>query len=199
MLLDRLKNYNIILASQSPRRKELLTAMGVNFTLATPYEVSEVCPDIIPPDDMAVFLSIKKAEYYPYSLGDKDIIITADTLVIVDDKVLGKPKDRDEAIAYIKLLSGKSHRVITGVTLRHKEEYHIFSEETEVTFFELKSEDIIYYVDNYKPYDKAGAYGVQEWIGAIGIDSIDGTYFNIMGLPTALLYQELNNFINKLK
>ncbi len=192
------RGYNIILASQSPRRRELLSAMGIKFTTAEKYDVQEVCPEGTAPEDEALYLSQKKSYAYPFTLEDRDIVITSDTLVLINEVILGKPKNRDGAIKYLTMLSGEKHKVITAVTLRHKETYYTFSEETKVTFAPLSKSDIIYYVDEYKPYDKAGAYAIQEWIGVIGISKIEGTYFNIMGLPTTLLYKELNNFIDNL-
>ncbi len=199
MLLEKLKGYNVILASHSPRRRELLSAMGIEFTLSDGYEVEEVCPEGVEPELQAIFLSKKKSGAYNAPMGDRDIVITADTLVILDDIIMGKPRDRAEAIQYIKLLSGKSHKVITGVTLRYKDTFQTFSETTTVTFAQLSDLEIEYYIDNYKPYDKAGAYAVQEWIGVIGVTEIEGTYFNIMGLPTTTLYKQFLLFLDKIE
>lgn len=199
MLLEKLKKFNIILASQSPRRRELLALMDVKFTVADRYDVEEVCPAAITAEEAAWFISKLKAEKYPFPLADNDLIITADTLVILDNKMYGKPKDREDAINVLKKLSGKTHHVITGVTLKTKGVTQSFSEKTDVTFKSLKEEDIIYYVDNYAPYDKAGAYAVQEWIGAVGVSSVGGSYFNIMGLPTDTLYGQLMLLLNKIK
>ncbi len=199
MLIDRLKNYNVILASQSPRRLDLLRAMGINFSLAPAYEVLEVCPDDIKPEEQAGFLSKKKAAAYPRLIQDNEIVITADTLVIFGDKVLGKPTNRDEAIKYLTLLSGATHKVITGVTIKSASLEHTIEDTTTVTFSELNIQEIEFYVDNLTPLDKAGAYAIQEWIGIIGVEEIVGTYFNIMGLPTNLLYREMAIFLDKLE
>lgn len=199
MLLDNLKEYNVVLASQSPRRRELLALMNIPFTVVEPYDVDETCPPNINTDEAAWYLSRLKALHYPYEIAANDLIITSDTLVILDDKMYGKPKDRQEAINTLKSLSGKTHKVITGVTFKTKALTQSFSETTQVTFKSLKEEDIIFYVDHFSPYDKAGSYAIQEWIGAVGVSSINGSYFNIMGLPTETLYGQLTLFLNKLK
>lgn len=199
MLIDKLNDFNIILASQSPRRKELLGLMDLKFTVSERFDFEEICPPSITADESAWYISKLKAEKYPTPLADNDLLITADTLVILDNVTYGKPKDRQDAINILKKLSGKTHKVITGVTMKVRGVTQSFSETTEVTFKSLKEEDIIYYVDNYSPYDKAGAYAVQEWIGAIGVSAISGSYFNIMGLPTDTLYGQLLLLLNKLK
>lgn len=199
MLLEKLKDFNIILASQSPRRRELLALMDIEFTVAERYDVDEVCPNAVTVEEAAWFISKLKAEKYPLTLADNDLLITADTLVILDNKMYGKPKDREDAINTLKKLSAKTHQVITGVTLKTRGVTQSFSEKTEVTFKSLKEEDIIYYVDHYAPFDKAGAYAVQEWIGAVGVSSVNGSYFNIMGLPTDTLYGQLVLLLNKIK
>lgn len=199
MLIERLKDFNLILASQSPRRKELLELMDLKFTVSARFDFEEICPPTITADEAAWYISKLKAEKYPAPLADNDLLITADTLVILDNVTYGKPKDRQDAINTLKKLSGKTHKVITGVTMKVKGVTQSFSETTEVTFKSLKEEDIIYYVENYSPYDKAGAYAVQEWIGAIGVSAINGSYFNIMGLPTDTLYSQLLLLLNKLK
>lgn len=199
MLIERLKDFNLILASQSPRRKELLELMDLKFTVSARFDFEEICPPTITADEAAWYISKLKAEKYPAPLADNDLLITADTLVILDNVTYGKPRDRQDAINTLKKLSGKTHKVITGVTMKVKGVTQSFSETTEVTFKSLKEEDIIYYVENYSPYDKAGAYAVQEWIGAIGVSAINGSYFNIMGLPTDTLYSQLLLLLNKLK
>lgn len=199
MLIERLKDFNLILASQSPRRKELLELMDLKFTVSARFDFEEICPPTITADEAAWYISKLKAEKYPAPLADNDLLITADTLVILDNVTYGKPKDRQDAINTLKKLSGKTHKVITGVTMKVKGVTQSFSETTEVTFKSLKEEDIIYYVESYSPYDKAGAYAVQEWIGAIGVSAINGSYFNIMGLPTDTLYSQLLLLLNKLK
>lgn len=198
MLLDKLKEYNIILASQSPRRRELLSMMGLEFTVGESYEFEEVCPSEISASMQPEYLSLQKSINYPTELKNKDLLITSDTLVIQGDKVFGKPRDKREAISYLRQLSGKSHKVISGVTLRTKNQSFSFSDTTEVSFATLTDGDIAYYVSKYQTDDKAGAYAIQEWIGLIGVSSIVGSYFNIMGLPTEALYRELRNFIKKL-
>lgn len=199
MLLDQLKEYNIRLASQSPRRRELLALMNIPFTVVDAYDVDETPPSNINTEEAAWYISRLKAQKYPYEIADNDLIITSDTLVILEDKMYGKPKDRQEAIYYLKSLSGKTHKVITGVTFKTKTQMQSFSETTLVTFKSLKEEDIIYYIDTFSPYDKAGSYAIQEWIGAVGVSNINGSYFNIMGLPTETLYRQLTLFLNKLK
>lgn len=198
MLLDKLKEYNIILASQSPRRRELLSMMGLEFTVGESYKFEEVCPSEISASMQPEYLSLQKSINYPTELKNKDLLITSDTLVIQGDKVFGKPRDKREAISYLRQLSGKSHKVISGVTLRTKNQSFSFSDTTEVSFATLTDGDIAYYVSKYQTDDKAGAYAIQEWIGLIGVSSIVGSYFNIMGLPTEALYRELRNFIKKL-
>ena len=164
-MLDNLKKYNIVLASKSPRRQELLKGIGVDFTILTK-EVDESYPSRLPSIDVAPFLSLKKAKAFEDAeLPDNYMVITADTVVIVENEILGKPKDRDEAIRMINLLSGKVHKVVTGVTVHTKDKTRTFSVTSKVTFEKLDNQEVEYYVDNYKPYDKAGAYGVQEWIG----------------------------------
>lgn len=199
MLLHDLESFNIILASASPRRKELLEMMDLKFTLAERYDVNEVYPSSISKEDAPWYISKLKSESYPLPLGNNDILITADTLVVIGEKSYGKPKDRNEAILMLSHLSGNTHKVITGVTLKNPKFKQSFSDVTEVTFRALRQDEIEYYVDTFKPYDKAGAYAVQEWIGLIGVDCIKGSYFNIMGLPTDSLFRQLSLFISKLK
>lgn len=188
-------NIEIILASGSPRRRELMEGMGIPFRLAAPYAVDEVYPPNLNPYEVPEFLSSKKSFAYPNSLSKREILITADTVVIHNGRVIGKPKDRDEAIATLGMLSGSTHEVVTGVSLRNKLILNHFSDTSTVTFDVLTPEDIIYYIDNYRPFDKAGGYGIQEWIGYIGIERIEGSFYNVMGLPTAKLYRELTKFI----
>ena len=197
MLLEDLKKFNIILASKSPRRKELLSGMGLNFTVADNYDVEEICPEQVLIEESPWYISKLKSESYPLPLSENDIVISADTLVICGNKPFGKPKDRKEAIDMLSFLSGNTHKVITGVTLRSQNNTQAFSEVSEVSFRSLKEDEIEFYVDNYKPYDKAGAYAIQEWIGMVGIDNINGSYYNIMGLPTETLFRQLSLFITK--
>lgn len=192
-MLDNLKKYNIVLASKSPRRQELLKHIGVDFTILTK-DVDESYPSRLAPLEVAPFLSLKKAKAFEDSeLPENFMVITADTVVIAENEILGKPKDRDDAFRMLELLSGKTHKVVTGVTVRTKDFTKTFSVMSKVTFDNLDNQEIEYYVDNYKPYDKAGAYGIQEWIGYIGVSCVEGSYFNVMGLPTSKLYMVLKN------
>lgn len=193
-MLDNLKKYNIVLASKSPRRQELLKGIGVDFTILTK-EVDENYPQRLPAIDVAPFLSLKKAKAFEVAeLPDNYMVITADTVVIVENEILGKPKDRDDAVRMMNLLSGKVHKVVTGVTVHTKEKTKTFSVISKVTFETLDNQEVDYYIDNFKPYDKAGAYGVQEWIGYIGVSNVEGSYYNVMGLPTQRLYKVLKEF-----
>jgi len=189
--------YQIILASNSPRRKELLTALGFNFHIEV-YPVDESFDHDINPQEVAEFLARKKS-YAFRELKRNELIITADTTVVLGDQILGKPMGREEAIHMISQLSGKKHEVISGVCLRTVEQFVSFSEVTSVEFDHLKLTEIEYYVDHYEPYDKAGAYGIQEWIGQIGITSIHGDYYNVVGLPLHQLFRKLNTLINQKK
>ena len=193
-MLDNLKKYNIVLASKSPRRQELLKGIGIEFSILTK-DVDESYPPRLPLADIAPFLSLKKAKAFEdHELPENFMVITADTVVIAENEILGKPKDREDAFRMLKLLPGKTHRVVTGVTVHTKETSKTFSVTSKVTFDELENQEIEYYIDNYKPYDNAGAYGVQEWIGYIGVCGVEGSYFNVMGLPTHKLYKVLKNF-----
>lgn len=185
----------ILLASNSPRRRELLGMIVPEFAIPDAVEVDEVYPPTLRADAVPEYLSRLKAEPYLSKMADGDILITADTVVIVDDEISGKPKDRQEAIEMLGKLSGRSHRVVTGVTISSSDSQESFSEVTEVTFAELEEKEITEYIDRYRPYDKAGAYGIQEYIGAIGIVSIKGCFYNVMGLPTSALYRHLKRFI----
>ncbi len=195
LLHERLKTYRLILASQSPRRRQLLADAGIEFVLAPRFECEEFFPEDMPAAEVAEYLSNLKSEAYPEPLGEKDILLTADTVVIAGGRILGKPADRNEAIEMIEMLSGRDHEVVTGVTLRSAERTKRFSVSTKVRFRTLTPEEIEYYVDTYRPYDKAGSYGIQEWIGYVGIEGIEGSFYNVMGLPVQRLYCELNDFI----
>ena len=195
LLHDKLKEYRLILASQSPRRRQLLADAGIEFELAPRFECEESFPDDMPADEVAEYLSRLKSEAYPEPLGEKDILLTADTVVIAHSRILGKPADRAEAIAMISMLSGCEHDVVTGVTLRTAAHTHSFSVKSKVRFRALDEEEIAYYVDTYRPFDKAGAYGIQEWIGYVGIESLDGSFYNVMGLPVQRLYCELKEMV----
>lgn len=189
MLNQKLAGKEIILASQSPRRNELLKGLDINFKVVVK-SVEETYPINTPTEKIAEYIAVKKASAFA-DIGDNQIIITADTVVLLNDQALGKPKDKEEAFSMIQSLSGKTHKVITGVCLKTNEKEVPFSVSTKVYFKELSSEEINYYIDKYEPYDKAGSYGIQEWIGYIGIQKIEGSYYNVMGLP---LY-ELNDHL----
>jgi septum formation protein len=184
---------NIILASKSPRRQNLLKELGYDFEIKTK-EIEEVYPPDLKRQEVALYLSELKAEAFIDDLKINDLIITSDTIVCLDEEIIGKPKDKQDALRMLSKLSGNKHEVITAVTLLSKEKRTSFFTETEVYFKELTSTEIEYYVDNYQPYDKAGSYGIQEWIGYIGIQKIVGSYFNVMGLPVHQLYNELIKF-----
>ncbi len=193
-MLENLKKYNIVLASKSPRRQELLKGIGIDFSVITK-DVDESYAPNISVYDVAPFLSIKKAKAFEGDeLPENYMVITADTVVIVDDKILGKPKDAEDAREMLNMISGKKHSVITGVTIRTDDKVKTFSVVSKVSFEVLDQDEIEYYVNNFKPYDKAGAYGIQEWIGYIGVNYVEGSYFNVMGLPTQKLYKMLKTF-----
>lgn len=195
---EQIAKFNLILASQSPRRRELIKGLDIEVTIAESYEVDETVDGTIEPSEVPKVLSEKKSKEYPFELLTNDVLITSDTVVWVDGMVLGKPIDRANAIEMLQTLSAKEHKVVTAVTLRNGEIFYTFSQTTKVKFKEITLEDIEYYVDKYEPYDKAGAYAIQQWIGYVAIESIEGSFYNVMGLPVCSLYQELDNFINKL-
>ncbi len=186
-----MKSYQIILASQSPRRRELLAGLGLDFTATVVSGVDETYPDNLPSAAVPEYIAQKKAT--GYAVKDNELLITADTLVRADTEILGKPKNADEARRMLQLLSGRSHQVTTGVCMKTVSKEVHFSVTTEVTFKRLTNDEIDYYVTRYKPFDKAGAYGIQEWIGYIGVTSLHGSYYNVMGLPVQRIYQELIN------
>ena len=198
LLHEKLQSHRLILASHSPRRQQLLRDAGLSYLLANKYEGEENYPATLPATDVPRFLSKLKSESYPIPLENNDILITADTVVILDDRIIGKPQDRADAIATLQALSGRTHRVITGVTLRSSKQCYSFDSQTDVHFGPLSDEQIEYYIDTYKPFDKAGAYGIQEWIGYVAIQGIDGSFYNVMGLPIQKLYNELDRFIDQL-
>ena len=197
LLHNRLKNYRLILASASPRRRELLADCDLDFVLAEKFECEECYPADLEAEKVAEYLSQLKSNAYPHALGEGDILLTADTVVILGDKILGKPHSAEEAVEMILTLSGATHKVVTGVTLRTPERTVSFSAESLVSFRELDAEEVSYYVEKYRPMDKAGAYGIQEWIGYIGIEGIEGSFYNVMGLPTQRLYQTLKELVCK--
>ncbi len=193
MILEHLNRFTVVLASKSPRRQELLKGMGVKFVTLTK-ETREDYPEM-PFDKVPEYLSRQKSlAFADEELPEDYLLITADTVVIAGNEILGKPKDRADALRMMHVLSGKSHHVVTGVTVRSKDKMETFSANSEVVFAPLDEEEMAYYVDQYKPYDKAGAYGIQEWIGYVGISGLQGSFYNVMGLPTRMLYQTLKNF-----
>lgn len=183
--------HNIILASKSPRRRQLMHDAGFEFTLAENFEVEEVYPENLQAEAVAEYLSNLKADSYPNVLTNNDVLITSDTVVVAEGKVLGKPTDYSDAFRMIRLMSGKMHKVITAVCIRTSTSKISFSDECDVYFDELSDEEISFYINHYNPYDKAGAYGIQEWIGYIGIKRIEGSFFTVMGFPIHQVYQEL--------
>ncbi|WP_291102419.1 MULTISPECIES: Maf-like protein [unclassified Dysgonomonas] len=189
-----LSRYNIILASYSPRRKELLSGLNIPYEVNTLPNIDESYPDNLIGEDIAIYIAKEKANAYLDQLDDNTLLITADTIVLLDGKVYGKPSDDTDAKQMLRDLSGKTHQVITGVSITTKEKQESFGVSSEVRFAKLEDDEIEYYVSNYKPFDKAGAYGVQEWIGYIAVEYISGSYFNIMGLPIQRLYRELKKF-----
>jgi len=193
MLFDRLKNYNIILASKSPRRQYLLKELGLDFKLQTK-DTEESFSNTLKAQEIPLYLCEKKAKAFELDLKDRDLLITADTIVWVEDQVLNKPEDHNDAVRMLKLLSGKKHQVYTGVCLTSKQKTKSFFAVTDVYFKNLSDDEIEYYIKNYNPYDKAGAYGAQEFIGYIAIEKIEGSFFNVMGLPIRELYDELLKF-----
>ena len=193
-MLENLKKYNVILASKSPRRQELLRGMGVDFEVLTK-ETPETFDSTLPAEEVPEFLSLQKSMAFSADELPTDfLLITSDTVVIVDDEILGKPKDRNDAFRMLELLSGKTHHVVTGVTVRSAQKTSSFSVKSEVTFATLNEDEMTYYIDHCKPFDKAGAYGIQEWIGYVGISGLNGSFYNVMGLPTHRLYQVLKSF-----
>lgn len=186
--------YHIILASNSPRRKELLAGIDLPFDIRVIKGIDESYPEELPTKDIAEYISRKKAMAYRETMGQDELVITADTVVILGDEVMGKPKDEQDAKRMLHELSGQTHHVITGVTLTTKERQTSFSVKTDVTFKQLSDEEIDYYVANYHPMDKAGAYGIQEWIGHIGVTGMSGSYFNVMGLPVQRIYEALKRY-----
>ena len=193
-MLSNLKKYHVILASKSPRRQELLRGMGVDFEILTK-ETPENYPSDLPLDEVPKYLSLQKSLAFNNDELPADyLLITSDTVVICEGEILGKPKDREDASRMLELLSGKTHHVVTGVTVRSAEKTTSFAVRSNVTFAELEQDEIDYYIEHCKPYDKAGAYGIQEWIGYVGISGLEGSFYNVMGLPTRKLYQCLNSF-----
>lgn len=192
--LANLDRYEVILASGSPRRRELLAMLDIDFTVDTSHPVDETVPEGMKAEEIPLYLSQLKAAAYPLADDGKKLIITADTVVILDDMVLGKPEDLRGAADMLAMLQNRTQRVVTGVTIRKSTDSVSFSAESEVDFGTLTPEEIAYYVERYSPLDKAGAYGIQEWIGAAAIRGIRGSFYNVMGLPVHRLYSELKKF-----
>ena len=193
-MLSNLKKYHIILASKSPRRQELLRGMGVDFEILTK-ETPEDYPADLPLDEVPKYLSLQKSQAFSDEELPKDyLLITSDTVVICEGEILGKPKDREDAERMLQLLSGKTHHVVTGITVRSAKKTESFAVRSNVTFAQLDDDEIDYYIEQCKPFDKAGAYGIQEWIGYVGISGLEGSFYNVMGLPTRKLYQCLKSF-----
>ena len=193
-MFDNIRKYRIILASNSPRRRELLAGLGIDYEVYTLQGVDESYPSDLPVEQIAEYIAAEKAAAYQKQMAVDELIITADTIVVVDGEVMGKPHDADDARRMLHKLSNRTHQVITGVSITTTEKQRRFSVITDVTFKSLTNEEIDYYITNYRPVDKAGAYGIQEWIGYIGVTGLNGSYFNVMGLPVQRIYTELCNF-----
>lgn len=194
MFLQNLNKYHLILASQSPRRHELLAGLDIEFDVLVKEGIEELVPDGLTREQIPLYLAQLKLSAYDDELKHNSLIITADTIVWLENEALGKPSSAEDAFSMIKRISGQTHTVITGVCLKSINRMVSFTDESDVTFSQLSDEEIWYYVNRYKPYDKAGAYGIQEWIGYIGIENIKGSYYNVMGLPVQRVYAELRTF-----
>ncbi len=197
LLLDKVAGWRLILASHSPRRRQLLSECGFSFVLADKYDVEEIFPADMEPSEVPIHLAGLKSDGYPEPLGERDLLITADTVVILDGQILGKPTDREDALRMVGSLSGRTHRVVTGVVIRTARQRVTFSAQTEVRFRRLRPEEVEYYVDNFRPLDKAGAYGIQEWIGYAAVEHIEGSFYNVIGLPIQRLYVELEKLLDR--
>lgn len=193
-MLENLSHYRILLASNSPRRRELLSGLGLNYEVVSLPEIDESYPPTLQGVEIPTYIARQKAQAYRELMTPDTLLITADTIVWLDGKVYGKPADAQEARAMLKELSGKKHTVITGMALTTHDRQKAFAVESYVTFDNLDDAEIDYYVEHYKPFDKAGAYGIQEWIGYIGVTGLEGSYFNVMGLPVQRLYKELKQW-----
>ena len=193
-MLDNLKNYDIILASNSPRRKELLQRLGLPFKVRTLFGVDESFPENLRGEEIALYIARKKAEAYKSSMSSNELLITADTIVCLDGVVMGKPYGAENAKTILRQLSGRVHQVITGVTVLTQVTRESFAVTSHVKFANVTEDEIDYYVDNYLPFDKAGAYGIQEWFGLVAVEELRGSYFNVMGLPVQRLYTVLKQF-----
>ena len=192
MLKDKLNTINIILASGSPRRQQFFKEMDLHYTIRLK-EIEEIYPDHLQAEEITNFLAELKAKAFENELKENDVLVTSDTIVWLNNKALGKPKDYDDAFQMLQQLANKTHEVITSVCLKSIEKTEVFHCVTKVTFSDISDEAIGYYLDNYKPFDKAGSYGIQDWIGLVGISKIEGSYTNVVGLPTEMLFQKLMN------
>ena len=195
MLYKTLRNYDIILGSASPRRKYLLEEMGLNFRVLVNNSLEETWPEGISEEEIPVFLAELKGRHILEEVGEEQLLITADTIVLIGGKVINKPSGPDDAFRMLRQLSGNKHEVLTGVSIRQGKRRHSFCASSLVWFTELTDAEINYYIDHFKPFDKAGAYGIQDWIGYIGVEKIEGSYFNVMGLPLQRMYHELKGFL----
>ena len=193
-MLENLKKYNILLASKSPRRRELLAELRIPFSPISMGGIDESYPANIPHEDVPQYLADRKADAYLSIIHENELVITADTLVIKDGYIYGKPHSEEEAFEMLRSLSDAVHKVITGVCIVAKDRRISFTSVTEVKFGKISDEDVKYYVENFRPFDKAGSYGIQEWIGCVAVESINGSFYNVMGLPIHRLYQELKLF-----
>lgn len=197
LLHEKLAPYRLLLASQSPRRRELMSGCGLPYELAPKFDCEERYPADLAAEEVPGYLSRLKSEAYPSPLAPQEILLTADTVVVLDGEVLGKPHDRDEAVEMLRRLSARRHTVVSGVTFRTPDRMHTFTARTSVWFRRLEREEIDYYVDTFRPFDKAGSYGIQEWLGYAAIERIEGSFYNVMGLPIQKLYVELDQFLNR--
>ncbi len=198
LLHDKLAPYRLLLASQSPRRRELMSGCRLPYELASKYDCEERYPADLPAAEVPCYLARLKSHAFPAPLAPKEILLTADTVVIAADRILGKPHDRAEAVEMLRLLAGGCHTVVTGVTFRTSTREHSFSATSNVWFRPLSDEEIDFYIDTFQPYDKAGSYGIQEWIGYAAIERIEGSFYNVMGLPIQRVYTELEKFLDNL-
>lgn len=193
-MLENISKYKIVLASNSPRRKELLSGLDITFEVKTLPDIEETYPTTLWKEEIPVHIAKLKADAYKNEMPDDTLLITADTIVWLNGEVYGKPQSEDEAKEMLRILSGKTHEVITGVCLTSKEKQKAFFAVSKVKFAVLEEDEIDYYVEKYKPYDKAGSYGVQEWIGYIGVESLQGSFYNVMGMPVRMLYMYLKEW-----
>ena len=195
LLKDKLIGRRLLLASKSPRRSQLLRDCGLDFEVVDGREAEEIYPADMPSEQVAEYLSRVKSDAYADMVGGGDVLITADTIVVAGGEILGKPSDREDAVRMLGLLAGAAHTVITGVTLRTTDKVESFSCTSRVKFRTIEPDEVDYYLDTYRPYDKAGAYGIQEWIGYVAIEGIEGSFYNVMGLPVQMLYVRLKEFV----